>query len=187
MVLSSSWEENTSEQALGRCIIIPRPCVIPWLTTRPDDIILQNEKRKKLLQRKKFFYTLFRTRLLLMLLIFGLMSMRSSLQIIGPVSPVSHLSPAPQCLRASTFSSFSKCFGNRFFGIFCKPYTYSYPFWPLWFLSRKYGRLMAIVIFWKPIMSKIGLKFEITEKGGFQFPRFQIWLDSIEHIPNWRY
>ena len=23
-------------------------------------------------------------------------------------------------------------------------------FWPLWFLSRKYGRFMAIVIFWKP-------------------------------------
>ena len=35
-----------------------------------------------------------------------------------------------QCLGASTFSSFSKCFGNRFFCIFCKPYTYSHPFLP---------------------------------------------------------
>ena len=33
-----------------------------------------------------------------------------------------------QCLGASTFSSFSKCFRNRFFCIFCKPHTYSHPF-----------------------------------------------------------
>ena len=33
---------------------------------------------------------------------------------------------------------------------------------------------MAIVIFGSQKKSKIGLKFEITEKGGFQVPRFQI-------------
>ena len=33
-----------------------------------------------------------------------------------------------QCLGGSTILSFSKCFRNRFFCIFCKPHTYSQPF-----------------------------------------------------------
>ena len=55
-----------------------------------------------------------------------------------------------QCLEASTFSPFSKCFGNRFFCIFCKPYTYSHPFLTTLVSFKKIWPIYGYSHFWKP-------------------------------------
>ena len=60
------------------------------------------------------------------------------------------LPPPPQCLEASTFSPFSKCFGNRFFCIFCKPYTYSHPFLTTLVSFKKIWPIYGYSHFWKP-------------------------------------
>ena len=52
-----------------------------------------------------------------------------------------------QCLEASTFSSFLKCFGNRFFCIFCKPHTYSHPFLPTLASYKKIWPIYGFVHF----------------------------------------
>ena len=78
---------------------------------------------------------------------------------------------AAQCLRASTFSSFSKCFGNRFFCIFCKPHTYSHPFLPTLVSYKKIWPIYGFFHFSvTKKRAKLGSNLKQLIKENFRFP-----------------
>ena len=97
--------------------------------------------------------------------------------------------PPPQCLGASTFSSFSKCFGNRFFCIFCKPHTYSHPFLPTLVSYKIIWPIYGFVHF--PVTekrAKLGsnLKQLISENFRFPSPNYDFFLLNTSHTEDMR-
>ena len=94
-----------------------------------------------------------------------------------------------QCLGASTFSSFSKCFGNRFFCIFCKPHTYSHPFLPTLVSYKIIWPIYGFVHF--PVTekrAKLGsnLKQLISENFRFPSPNYDFFLLNTSHTEDMR-
>ena len=97
--------------------------------------------------------------------------------------------PAPQCLGASTFSSFSKCFGNCFFCIFCKPHTYSHPFLPTLVSYKIIWPIYGFVHF--PVTekrAKLGsnLKQLISENFRFPSPNYDFFLLNTSNTEDMR-
>ena len=94
-----------------------------------------------------------------------------------------------QCLGASTFSSFSKCFGNRFFCIFCKTHTYSHPFLPTLVSYKIIWPIYGFVHF--PVTekrAKLGsnLKQLISENFRFPSPNYDFFLLNTSHTEDMR-
>ena len=94
-----------------------------------------------------------------------------------------------QCLEASTFSSFLKCFGNRFFCIFCKPHTYSHPFLPTLASYKKIWPIYGFVHFSvTKKRAKLGsnLKHLINENFRFQSSIYDFFLLNTSHSEDMR-
>ena len=76
-----------------------------------------------------------------------------------------------QLQLASTFSAFSKCFGNVFFCIFCKPHTYSHPFLPTLVSYKKIWPIYGFVHFSvTKKRAKLGSNLKQLIKENFRFP-----------------
>ena len=94
-----------------------------------------------------------------------------------------------QCLRASTFSSFSKCFGNRFFCIFCKPHTYSHPFLPTLVSYKEIWPIYGFVHFSvTKKRAKLGSNLKQLIKENFRFPvsNYDFFLLNTSHTEDMR-
>ena len=94
-----------------------------------------------------------------------------------------------QCLRASTFSSFSKCFGNRFFCIFCKPHTYSHPFLPTLVSYKKIWPIYGFVHFSvTKKRAKLGSNLKQLINENFRFPSsiYDFFLLNTSHSEDMR-
>ena len=94
-----------------------------------------------------------------------------------------------QCLEASTFSSSLKCFGNRFFCIFCKPHTYSHPFLPTLASYKKIWPIYGFVHFSvTKKRAKLGsnLKHLINENFRFQSSIYDFFLLNTSHSEDMR-
>ena len=90
---------------------------------------------------------------------------------------------------ASEFSSFSKCFGNRFFCIFCKPHTYSHPFLPTLVSYKKIWPIYGFVHFSvTKKRAKLGsnLKHLINENFRFQSSIYDFFLLNTSHSEDMR-